>query len=171
MAEHDHARDEARWSATEEAQELLRESLIDEAMRELRALVDGDRENPYAHFFLGAAFLAKGQKGFALAAYEAAERHHPGYLGAMVQQARVLYDLGRYEEAIARGRRVLDAHGADPDTFQVMGLSFAAIGRKHEAIAYLERFAGSNPSAEARFEAEAMITALRGKVKGLDDEG
>ncbi len=159
--------DDARFQATVEAQELLREDDPDGALRELRALLDADPRNAYAHFYVGAAFAAKGQLGFACAAYEAALAHAPTYLGAAVQRARTLYDLGRDEEALRACRVALDLSpdGEDADTLQVMALTFARIGRRPEAIATLLRYLDRpHLDAEDRFEAESLLKALRGKL-------
>lgn len=159
--------DHDRFEATVEAQELIREDDPEAALRALRALLDADPSNPYAHFYVGAAFVAKGQLGFACAAYEAALTHCPTHLGAAVQRARVLYDLGRLEDALRAGRVALDLSPEDADTLQLMALAFAQLGRRPEAVAFLLRYlARPHLDAEDRFEAEAMLKALRGK---LDD--
>jgi len=159
--------DEARFDATVEAQELLREDDPDAALAILRAVLDGDPANPYAHFYVGAAFVAKGQLGFACAAYETALRHAPSHLGAAVQRARALYDLGRTEDALRAGRVALDLSPDDADTLQLMALAFTQLGRRSEAISFLLRYlAQPHLDAEDRFDAEVMLKALRTGVDG-----
>ena len=65
----DDARDAARWQQVEDAMELLREDSTEEAIASLRATLEGDPGNAYAHFYLGTALASTGRHGPALAAF------------------------------------------------------------------------------------------------------
>jgi tetratricopeptide (TPR) repeat protein len=163
---------DARWDAVEEAAELLREGDREAAMRELRAVLDRDPENPYAHYFLAAAHFEAGDFEAARQAYEAALAHAPAYLGAVVGLGHALRMLGRHAEAIRAGERALamshEPQG-DPDAHFLLGLTYAARGDKAKALRHVEAFLASNPEVEARYEAEALRQTLQGKAKPLDE--
>lgn len=163
--------DAARWDAVDEATELLREGEFERAMRELRAVLDRDPGNAYAHYFLGAAHFERGEFELARAAYEAALSYAPDYLGALIGLGHSLRMLGRLDEAVRVGERALskgsDPKG-DPDAHYLLGLVHAQRGDVRLALRHLQAFVDSNPEFEVKQEAEAMIQALSGKAKPLD---
>jgi cytochrome c-type biogenesis protein CcmH/NrfG len=157
------------WSAVEDAVELLHEGAHDDALASLRATLDGDPTNPYAHFFLGAVLVEQGRHGPALMAFSEAERRKPEYLGAVVARGWCLYELARFAEAVRAGHRALELCAEHPDALDLLATSHAELGEPHVAVGYLERFLKTKPTPEARFEAEAMLQALRGRAHPLDD--
>lgn len=162
--------DGARWDAVEEALELLREERADEAIPLLRATLERDPGNAYAHFHLGTALASQGKHGPALAALTEAERRAPGYLGAAVAGGWCLHEMGRFAEAVKAGERALAMQADDPDALHLLTLSHAELGAPREAAAYLERYLKANLTAEERFEADALLQALRGKAAVLEGE-
>jgi tetratricopeptide (TPR) repeat protein len=163
----------AQWDAVEEASELLREGDRDGALRELRAIVDRDPRNAYAHFFLGAAHFEAGEFEDARAAYAQAHTHAPGYLGAVVGLGHALRMLGQLEEATRMGEQALamgtDPAG-DPDAHFLLALTLAARGDKARAASHVEAFLASNPEVEARYDAEALLQTLQGRAKPLEED-
>jgi tetratricopeptide (TPR) repeat protein len=158
-----------RWDAVEEATELLRDGDHEGAARELRAVLDGDPQNPYAHHFLGAVHFERGDFADAQTEYERAIALAPQYLGAVVALGHALRMQGKLDDAIRTGERALTMAGesGDPDARYLLGLTYAARGNTHAAIENLEAFLASNPEVEARYEAEAMLDTLKGKAKPL----
>ncbi len=161
-------KDAARFAAVEEAVELLREESAEEAIPMLRAALERDPANVYAHFYLGTALATQGKHGPALAAFTEAERRAPGYLGAVVSRGWCLYELGRFSEAVRAGQRALDLRSEDPDALYLMGASYAEQGQRAHAIAHLQRFLATRPEVEAKHDAEALLSALRGQAKPFD---
>ncbi len=164
----DDPQDAARWQAVEEAAELLREGDAEGAIPLLRAELERDPGNVYAHFHLGNALAHAGKHGPALAAYAEAERRAPAYLGAVVAKGWCLHELGRFAEAVRAGQRALELRPEDPDALYLLGVSHAEMGDRRAAIEHLERYLATRPEVEARHEAEALLTALRGKARPIE---
>jgi tetratricopeptide (TPR) repeat protein len=159
----------AHWDAVEEAVELLHDGQVDEALPLLRAALERDPGNVYAHFHLGTALAAQGKPGPALAALAEAVRREPSYLGAVVARGWCLHELGRFEEAVQAGAAALALQADDPDALHLMALSHAELRQPREAIACLQRYLKSNLTVEARYEADALLKALRGEATAMDE--
>ncbi|MDB4928111.1 MAG: hypothetical protein JWM10_595 [Myxococcaceae bacterium] len=161
--------EDERWAAVEEAIELLHEEDVDGAVEALRAVLLADADNVHAHYYLGLAFMRRDKAGAALAAFAEASHRDPAHLGAVVYRGWCLYELGRFEEAIDAGERALEIKADDDDALHLLGLAYAETGRKSAAIGYLERFLKGRPSAEDRFDAEALLITLRGGAKVMPE--
>jgi len=159
----------AHWDAVEEAVELLHDERVEEALPLLRAALERDPGNVYAHFHLGTALASQGKHGPALAALTEAERRESSYLGAVVARGWCLHELGRFAEAVQAGERALALHADDPDGLHLMALSYAELARPREAVACLERYLKSNLTVEARFDADALLEALRGNATAMEE--
>jgi cytochrome c-type biogenesis protein CcmH/NrfG len=161
-----------RWTAAEEAGELLREGEHEAAVAEAERVLAADPENEYAWYFLGAARFEQGQLTKALRAYVEALRRAPAYVGAMVGAGHTLRLLGRYDEAIRMGKQVLFRAPEDPDALHLLGLAHFARGDAAAAREYLERFLATRPELEVAQEVQGILQTLRGEVVPLDhDEG
>lgn len=160
--------DSDRWDAVTDAIELLHEDQYDSAVSALRTVLRDDPGNVHAHFHLGLALMRKDSPGPALAAFANASRLAPDHLGAVTYQAWCLYELSRFVDAINLGRRALELRPDDGDALHVMGLASAELGHREEAIEYLSRFVKTNPTAEDRFDAEALLCVLEGRAKPLE---
>ncbi len=158
-------RDEDRWDAVSDAVEALLEGEIDEAQRLLRASIDRDPDNYYAHFHMGVAFAEREQHGFALAAFAEAERRNPGYVGAVHQKGVALLRLGKHRECEAAATRVLDLRHEDPDGLFLLGRCHYEQGNRDEAIDALRRFLAVEKNVEDRFEVEAMLQSLGARAR------
>jgi tetratricopeptide (TPR) repeat protein len=167
----DEPKNARQWDDVDEAVELLREREYDDALASLRAALDRDPRNPYAHHFMGAAHFELGDFESARDAYEKALSFAPDYLGSAVGLGHALRMMGRLDEAQRAGERALAMAGKgakDGDVHYLLGLVFAARGEAKKAIAHLESFLESNPELEARYDAQAMLDTLRGKAKKLE---
>src|SRR5262245_56141030 len=130
-------RDAERWDAAQEGAELVREGEIDAAIAELERVIEGDADNAYAYFFLGAAHFEVGHFEKAMKAYVLALDRAPDYLGAMVSLGHTLRMLGRYDQALRMGRAVLERDANDADALYLMGLTHYARGDEAAAASYL----------------------------------
>jgi tetratricopeptide (TPR) repeat protein len=164
------ARDEAHWEASEEGAELLREGERDAAVAELSRCITEQPDNPYAHYFLGAAYFELRDLPRALKAYLRAIELKADYLGALHGAGWVLHAMGRYREALRLGRQVLARSKEDPDALHLMGLCHYAMADGAAAAAYLDRFLATRPEVEVAYEVQALLEVLRGKAQDLPEQ-
>ena len=146
------ARDRAHWESAEEGAELTREGEHQAAIGELTALIQREPENPYAFYFLGAAFFETGEHDKALKAYLSALDIKPDYAGALIGVGWSLHSLGRYREALRVGRQVLLRTKEDPDALHLLGLCHYALGESAAYLGYLKRFLATRPEIEVELE-------------------
>jgi tetratricopeptide (TPR) repeat protein len=158
-------RDEARWSAVEEATELMQEAHYPEALVALRDVIKADRENAYAFHFLGAALFELGQLEPARDAYRAALRLAPNYLGSRVGLSHVLRLLGDLHGAVAAAKEALRRFPKDGEAMHAAGLANAARGDRPAARKDLQGFLRTNPELESASEVRQALELL-----GLGEE-
>jgi Flp pilus assembly protein TadD len=158
--------DGARWSAVEEATELLHEERFREAMVELRRVLEADPQNAYAYHFLGVAFFEVGELEAARDAYSACLRLAPRYLGARVALCHVLRSLGDTRGALREGMAALSLSPGDPDALHAIALAHQARGDDSAARKYLEAFLETNPEFEVAVEARGLLASLGGEEAG-----
>jgi Flp pilus assembly protein TadD len=162
-----------RWTAVEEATELLHEERFREAMVELRDVLRKDPRNPYAYYFLGIAFFEAGELEPARDAYAAAVKLAPGHLGARVALAHVLRMLGDVRGAVREGMAALSRAPGDPDALHAVGLAHHAGGEVRSARKYLEAFLATHPEFEVAVETRALLESMPGGKRAAqpkDDE-
>ena len=162
--------DGRRWSAVEEATELLHEERFREAMVELRRVLEEDPKNAYAFHFLGVAFFEVGEVEAARDAYTACLRLSPRYLGARVALSHVLRALGDVRGAIREGMTALSQVPGDPDAFHAIALAQHARGDEAAARKYLEAFLDTNPEFEVALEARGLLASLGGGPAAAEEE-
>jgi predicted Zn-dependent protease len=158
---------EARWTAVEEAAELLQEHQFEEALRMLRDIIKSDPDNPYAYHFVGTALFELDRLEPARDAYRAAIRAAPEYLGSRVALSHVLRRLADPEGAAREARAALDKFPRDPEAIHALALAQAALGKRPEARQNLQRYLEAGPEYEA---AEEVRTILELLGVGRDDE-
>ena len=154
--------DAIRWSAVEEATELLHEERFREAMVDLRAVLEKDPRNAYAYYFLGIAFFEIGELEPARDAYAAAVKLAPGHMGARVALPHVLRILGDIRGSIREGLAALSRAPADPDALHAVGLAYHARGDEKAARKYLEAYLATNPEFEVAVETKALLGSIPG---------
>jgi len=152
--------DGAHWSAVEEAAELLQEERFREAIVELRRVLEADKANPYAFYFLGVAFFEVGEIEAARDAYSACLKLAPGHLGARVALSHVLRILGDARGGVREGLAALSRAPGDPDALHAVGLAHHAYGDDTAARKYLEAFLASGPEFEVAVEVRALLASL-----------
>jgi Flp pilus assembly protein TadD len=156
------ARDAAHWQAIEEVTELLHEERFREAIVELRRVLEADRSNPYAFYFLGIAFFEIGELEPARDAYAACLKVARGHLGARVALSHVLRATGDVRGAIREAREALAQAPDHPDALHALGLAYHAYGDDDAARKYLEAFLATRPEYEASVEVEEILATLGG---------
>jgi tetratricopeptide (TPR) repeat protein len=151
---------------------LLRGELDDAARyaREAVAISPGNPElrknqkdiESALHLEKAGALVEKGDLEGAAREYEALVAVAPDEGPARFNYGGVLRRLGRNDAAIAQLEIARDLLPEDPDVFIELGLSYAATGRRTEAIDALERAIALNPdSPEARMHLPGVIEELK----------
>ncbi|MFO0553323.1 MAG: tetratricopeptide repeat protein [Polyangiaceae bacterium] len=153
-------RDHRHWSAVEEASELLVERRFEDALKELKQVIERDPNNPYAYHLLGTALWELAQLEPARDAFRAATLVSPTFLGARVGLAHALRKLGDLGGAEREAAEALRRFPDDGEAAHAMGLVLAARGKRREARYYLERFLASKPEVEASMEARGVLEML-----------
>jgi Flp pilus assembly protein TadD len=166
----DEQRDGIRWSAVEEATELLHEERFKEALVELRRVLQSDPRNAYAYYFIGIALFEVGEIEPARDAYIACLKLAPTHLGARVALVHVLRMTGDSRGAIREGLIALSQAPGDPDALHAVGLAYHARGDDAAAIKYLDAFLATNPELEVALETRAILGALRGEPEPDPDD-
>jgi Flp pilus assembly protein TadD len=166
----DEERDGVRWTAVEEATELLHEERFKEALVELRRVLQSDPRNAYAYYFLGIALFEVGEIEPARDAYAASLKLAPTHLGARVALVHVLRMTGDSRGAIREGLTALSQAPGDPDALHALGLAYHARGDDAAAIKYLDAFLATNPELEVALETRAILGALRGEPEPDPDD-
>lgn len=97
--------------------------------------VELDPSMPQAHHLFGQYLHRVGALPQALLAFEAAERIDPGHAfgDALLLQARVLFEMGRVDEALPRFEQHKQAHGGRHRSDYWHGEALAAAGRTEAA--------------------------------------
>jgi Flp pilus assembly protein TadD len=152
--------DSKRWSAVEEATELLHEERFREALGELRRVLESDPTNPYAYYFLGIAFFEVGELEPARDAYAACLKLSPAHLGGRVALCHVLRMLGDTRGALREGMTALSQSPGDADALYAVGLAYHARGEEPAARKYIEAFLATRPEFEVAVEARAILAGL-----------
>jgi tetratricopeptide (TPR) repeat protein len=154
------ARDAAHWAAVEEASEMLIGGDFERGLGTLRAIIERDRDNPYAFHFLGAALFDMKQFAAAHDAYVAALRVSPGYRASRVGLSHCLRLLGDQQAALDQANVILAEHGEDGDALYAAALALAAGGQREQSRALLERFLTTHPEIEVQLEVRGILDAL-----------
>lgn len=152
--------DAARWEAVEEATEMMLEGDYHEALVRLRDIIKSDPHNEYAFFFTGQALFEIGQFEAAAAAYRAAARLSPRYVGARVGLSHALRIIDEHRAAMAEARKALELAPGDGDALYALGLAQAALGDTVGARRSIEAFLRTGPEFEVASEARAVLDKL-----------
>ncbi|EYF00327.1 Hypothetical protein CAP_0939 [Chondromyces apiculatus DSM 436] len=159
-------RDAAHWDAVEEAAELLQEHRYQDALSNLRDVIQKDAGNPYAYFFVGQAMWELDQVEPARDAYRAAVHLSPNYLGARVSLSHALRRLGDTQGALGQAQEARRRFPDDPDALYALGMAHAARGQRFLARKHLQGFLDTNPEVEAKQEVQQVLQML-----GIGNEG
>ena len=154
-------RDAKHWDDVDEASELLGERRFQEALNELKAVIQRDANNPYAYNLLGTALWELSQLEPARDAFRAAVLLSPHFLGARLGLSHTLRKLGDLRGAEQQARVAVTRFPDDGEAYHALGLTLAAMGERHEAIECLERFLDSKPEIESAQETRQIIELLK----------
>jgi Flp pilus assembly protein TadD len=162
--------DAARWEAVEAATEMMLEGDYHDALVRLRDIIKDDPTNHYAYYYTGTALFEVGQFEAAAAAYRAAVKLAPKYVGARVGLSHSLRIIDEHKAAMTEARKALEIAPGDGDAIFALGLAQAAFGDKPSARRSIKAFLQTGPEFEAANEARAMLDKLGQPDRPEDDE-
>lgn len=139
-----------QWNATYNA-----EWTLSQAEQELAR----DVENAFAWFNLGTAMLALGRASEAAVAFERAQalRLPWRFLWYQFGPFEAYLQLGRYDDVIALGQRVLNTTRGVEEVYYYLGRAYAGLGEFEQAAAHYERALARN---EGFVEAQIALSRL-----------
>lgn len=112
----------------------------DQAIEFIRRAVEQDPNFAEAHADLGRLYALKGENHLAIFHYDRAARLNPADKESRIEQARILSDLlGDHAGALAIYESLLPIASHDPRIHRGRGKTLAALGRKDEAAAAMQR--------------------------------
>lgn len=154
-----------RWDAVEEASELMVERRFEDALVELKRVLEADAQNAYAFNLAGQALWELDRLEPARDAFRAAVLVTPDFLGARVALSHVLRRLGDAPAAEQQARVAVARFPGDGEAMHALGLALAARGKRKEARKNLEGFLSTSPEFEASTEVRGVLEML-----GLGEE-
>ena len=157
--------DGARWDATVEGQELIREGDLQGAVAELERVLVEDPENEHAAFFLASALHSAGKMVKAKAAFERTLDIYPEHLGAWVGLGHLCYATGDHHEAVNAAKQMLEIKPDDVDGEFLLGLASAALERFTTAAqSFRKVMTDRRASVELRTEAARLLEEIHERV-------
>jgi len=153
-------RDHAHWEAVEEASELLVEGQFEEALRELKDILVGDPNNPYAYQLLGSTLWELRQYEPARDAYQAAILVAPDFLASRIGLSHALRKTGDLPGAEREARFALRRFPNDGEVLHALGLTQAARGDHAGARRSLEAYLTTSPELESSMEVRSVLEML-----------
>lgn len=129
------------------AVEHIRNGDDERAQLQLKRALDLDPRSPEAHNLMGFLYERDGNKRAAEKAYKKAVKLRPTYATGHYNYARFLFSNGRYKEAYKHYEQATQDLSYDlrPQSFEGMGRSALALGKKDEARQAFMRALKSNP--------------------------
>lgn len=130
-----------------------------QAQPQVAALPDGTYDT-LAAMALAKAQLTAGKRDDAIATLRAAKAEDPGMAAIIGQRlARLLIDAGKAKDALA----VLPPDSRDPETLQVRGDAYNALGQKAQAqAAYVQALTGLDVGSPQRNVVELKLSEVGG---------
>jgi Flp pilus assembly protein TadD len=167
-------RDHQHWEAVEEASELLVEQQFQEALQELKRVIEADPNNPYAYQLLGSVLWELQQLEPARDAFKAASLLAPDFLGARVGLSHALRKLGDVGGAEREARIALSRFPGDGEALHALGMAQAARGQRSGAKKSFEAYLATKPELESATEVRSVLEMLNlgeeGEPFELDEE-
>lgn len=123
----------------EEAEAAYHERRYGEAVELFTLYTDRKSENPWGHYMLGLSAWKAGEHERAEGAFERALELDGNHVKSLLNLGRVLLDMGRPDEALAR---IGEALTIDPESniaYRLQGRALDQLGREEEAIGTYRR--------------------------------
>lgn len=114
-----------------------------DAINELERARELGASDPSLPFYLGVLYQGQGLYPFAVREYQRFLRNRPEHRDAQLLLAKILYQTGRYGEAVTRYRKLRESHPRDPLILENLGLSLLGareLGSAREAFEALRDF-------------------------------
>jgi len=132
-----------------------------------------DSTGAYAAYYLGVAYLKTAQKPFALTAFQTCIRSKFSDKSLLTesryQEAKLLYDLGRPDEAIERMENFVTAEqgsGYASELAELLSGAYVNANHYHKAISYIETLSLRTPSSNRAYQKAALFYGFEFYNKG-----
>jgi putative PEP-CTERM system TPR-repeat lipoprotein len=125
---------------------LIETRKLDEALKEVQALVQAAPSDPNVANLAGAVYLARGDMANARSSFTRAVALRPGYTAAVLNLVQIELKDGHIEAA---RKRLLNAIAANPhDALAMLGLAYVASAANDEPafVSWLQKSADANPA-------------------------
>ncbi|MBN2446425.1 MAG: tetratricopeptide repeat protein [Phycisphaerae bacterium] len=156
-----------------EAEQLIEEGRVEEAIESVRDLVERFPGVPDFHVHLGDMYVQAGDKSRAIAEYRAALDYHPGFLEATIKLGTQQLRQGELIDAAQSFMRAVELNDRLITAFVGLGVSQDQIGRLEEAKATFDLAASLEPNSTLLFS-ETTRLQLSAETNGpapIDDNG
>lgn len=130
------------------------------------SFTDKDSVGYYSAYYLGSLYLKQGQKPMALASFDIARKYgsdHRLVEEASFMYAKVSYDMGRPDQAIAEFERLLKDFPNSTHTFEIKELlsqAYVNASNYNKAIAYIESLPVKSKNVERAYQKATMLKGL-----------
>jgi predicted Zn-dependent protease len=122
-----------------DAERAFHRGRYEEAASMFEAYSESDPENAWGHYMLGLSAWKTGDHTRALEAFDAALRIEPSHRKSLLNSARVLLEIGRPKDALARVQQALAIEPLSSDGLRLLGRSRYELGEIDQAIDAYQR--------------------------------
>ncbi|RMF84717.1 MAG: tetratricopeptide repeat protein [Nitrospinota bacterium] len=119
---------------------LLRRGEIDQAIQELRAILQRDPTHPLALYNLGVAYQRKGWKREAITVYQTLLALDPNQVAARINLGILYRAEGRTAQAVAEWQQAIRLDPTNPLPYLHLGFLYADQGKKEAAEEAFSRY-------------------------------
>lgn len=137
------------------------------AMKYLKSsFADKDSVGSYSAYYLGALYLKQNQKPMALTAFDVARKFKEDQKlveESTYQYAKISYDMGRPDQAIAEFEKMLITFPRSTHTDEIKELlsqAYVNASNYNKAIEYIEALPRKSPSIERAFQKATMLKGI-----------
>lgn len=140
-----------------EIQQMLRESRYEEAIAELRSILDTSPDHPHANFLLAAAFRRTSQPTLAVWPLEKAFADPDFQVRAGIQLGSLHLSLGNPTDAIRVAERLLEVEPQNAEAHRILARAYLADKRFEEALEETEWLVEADPSRPIGFVLKGSV--------------
>jgi predicted Zn-dependent protease len=129
----------ATLSSYADADRTFHDGRYEEASAMFRAFTQSHPDNVWGHYMLGLSAWRNGDDSLALEAFDAALRLEPAHRKSLFNSARVLLEIGRPQDALARVQQALAAEPLSSEGLRLLGRVRYELGQTDQAIDAYQR--------------------------------
>ncbi|HYG03427.1 MAG TPA: tetratricopeptide repeat protein [Chryseosolibacter sp.] len=131
-----------------------------------RAAASKDSVKFYASYYMGILYLKQGEKNLAINAFDVARKNPTNEElaeEAAFQYAKLMYDVGKPEQAITDFEKFLSDYPASShrnETKELLAQAYANGNNYHKAIEYIESLPSRNPQIEQAYQKATFLKGV-----------